>query len=185
MDSSTSGLAELPSKVATGRTAVIAGFTFDEFQYDLALPKVLLDLGSWWVALHHGPLSFVVVDQFSWQQTVPNATSGTAVGSPVQNTGVPWNRSNTHSAFQLGGEPAPEAIIASVQGLSLSDGEKNSLIGKLQAAQASLGSARSHAAHGQLKALINEIRALAQSERLNSQTASSMIASAEAILAKL
>src|ERR1017187_3496589 len=111
-----SGLLLSPNKVATGRTADLGPYTFDEYQYDFALPNILLSPGTWWLALHHGPLSFIVVDQFSWQQTNPNATFGTAVQNTVGN---PWISSGTQSAFQLSGEVIPEPSSIALVGIGL------------------------------------------------------------------
>ena len=76
-----------------------------------------------------------------------------------------------------------DALIAQVQAISgLNGGQTNSLIAKLEAAQRSLLDQKSRPANGQLGAFINEVQALQRSRRIDTETASSLIASAQAIL---
>jgi hypothetical protein len=113
------GLAVSPTKVATGRTWVTANYTFDEYQYDVPLPNVIVNPGTWWLALHHGPLSFVQIDQFSWQRSAVNTTFTTAVQNTVGN---PWFASlGNHGAFQLYGGPVVSSSPVDFDGDGLTD----------------------------------------------------------------
>lgn len=80
---------------------------------------------------------------------------------------------------------AINALISSIQGLPLNAGQKNSLIGKLNAASASIDKGKLTAACNQLNAFMNEVNALVQSKRLNAATANMLISEAQGIKAAL
>jgi hypothetical protein len=78
---------------------------------------------------------------------------------------------------------ALEALIAQARSIpSLNKGQKNSLIAKLEVAQRSLAGGNRKAATGQLGSFINQIHALARGGRLDTATADSLSAQAEAII---
>jgi hypothetical protein len=75
------------------------------------------------------------------------------------------------------------ALIALIMNnSSLNQGQKNSLISKLDAASRSLDRGNRNSAAGQLNAFINEVQALKKSKKLDSSTADSWIAQAELVL---
>lgn len=83
------------------------------------------------------------------------------------------------------GTPAEliEALISQVESIpSLNQGQRNSLLSKLEAAQQSLERGNRNAARGQLNAFINEVQALQRSGRLDAATADLLIAQAQAII---
>ena len=73
-------------------------------------------------------------------------------------------------------------IIQVMNNSSLNQGQKNSLISKLDAAARSLDRGNHNSAAGQLNAFINEVQAMKKSRKLDSATADSWIAQAELIL---
>jgi Big-like domain-containing protein/FIMAH domain-containing protein len=83
--------------------------------------------------------------------------------------------------------PAPtiSSLMAQVESLNLNKGNKQSLMSKLQAAQASVDRGNGRAAANQLGAFINEVMALQHSRRLDAKTAASLIAQAQSIIGSL
>ncbi|HZR26528.1 MAG TPA: Ig-like domain-containing protein, partial [Vicinamibacterales bacterium] len=76
-------------------------------------------------------------------------------------------------------------LIAKVRTLNLNGGQKNSLIAKLQAAQASLDRGNTTAAANQLGAFINEVHADEQSGKLTTTDGDPLAAAAQTIAAGL
>ncbi len=119
----------------TAVTRTTTGGANDEFQNDVALPSVALPAGSYWLALHNGPLttnSFETGNpsgSFYWETTTGTVPQGPAPpgGDPgrVCHPMVPtvncisttdWEPfSNTEYAFQLYGEagvvPEPSTVL--------------------------------------------------------------------------
>ena len=77
------------------------------------------------------------------------------------------------------------ALMDQVAGLNLNAGNKNSLMSKLKAAQASLDRGNRLAATFQLGAFINEVRALNLSRRLDTATANSLMDQANEIIGEI
>jgi hypothetical protein len=72
-------------------------------------------------------------------------------------------------------------LITSVQGLPLNDGQKNSLISKLNAASDAINRGNLTAACNQLGAFINEVNALVQSQQLDQTIGQGLLGDAQAI----
>jgi uncharacterized repeat protein (TIGR01451 family) len=74
-------------------------------------------------------------------------------------------------------------LISRVNALGLNAGQRNSLLAKLQASQASLDRGNRTAAVNQLGAFINEVQALGRSGQLTSVIAGALVAEAQAVIA--
>jgi hypothetical protein len=83
------------------------------------------------------------------------------------------------------GQDAIDDLKDVVDELPLSNGEKNSLNAKLDAAIKSLDKGQKTAAVNQLQAFINQVQALQRSGRLNVPTAADLIARAQRIIAAI
>ena len=69
-----SGTTAAVTRSATGHSLPPAQGSLPEFQHDFALPSVALSPGTYWLALHNGPLTTETFQQFYWESTNPNAT---------------------------------------------------------------------------------------------------------------
>jgi hypothetical protein len=78
--------------------------------------------------------------------------------------------------------PTIAQVISEVQASDLGAGNSNSLVVKLQAAQASLDAGNNTAARNQLQAFIHEVTALEASASLSPTTAAKLIADTQAII---
>ena len=76
-------------------------------------------------------------------------------------------------------------LATQINALNLTDGEKNSLTAKLDAAYKSAGKGDANAAVGQLRAFINEVAALARSGRITSAVADVLKSAAQTIITGL
>jgi hypothetical protein len=122
---------------------------------------------------------------------VVTATSpGTCTVTATESEGTNFLGSSATPQSITVATPAPtiSSLMAQVENLNLNNGNKQSLMSKLRAAQASLDRGNSQAAANQLGAFINEVMALQHSGRsgkLDAKTAASLIAQAKSIIAGL
>lgn len=113
--------------------------------------------------------------------TVPTTVFVTATATGPDGSTSEFSRCVPISSVPSSGRIA--AIISQVESLSgLNQGEQNSLLSKLEAAQRSLSRGNGNAARGQLGAFMNEVQAFARSGRLDEATADSLIAQAQGVL---
>jgi hypothetical protein len=101
----------------------------------------------------------------------------TNLNGVVNNGGTITLLGSSISGFSGSGGTVTDPIanlIAQVAGLNLTQGEKNSLTSKLQAAEQSLENGNTTAALNQLNAFINQVNALVNSNRLDQLTATDL-----------
>jgi len=77
---------------------------------EFALPDVPLASGTYWLALHNGPVTGTGDENFYWQTTAANATaSGLEQATPFGSSS--WTNTNLEHAFELdGAAPSASAI---------------------------------------------------------------------------
>jgi len=93
-----------PIHSATGNVL----FFGNEFQNDFGLPNIALGAGTYWLALHNGPLTTMNRLEFYWETTDPNSTLS------AQEDPAPfiedWSSNGQEHAFQLFGETGAAAV---------------------------------------------------------------------------
>lgn len=107
--------------------------------------------------------------------------NGTPVDTNSASIAIVVNTNSQITANFSTGCASIDDLIGQVDGTGLSPGRKHALDAKLLAAQRSLSHGRSKAAHNQLHAFINQVNALARTRRLDTATADSLMACAEAL----
>ena len=87
------------------------------YQFDFLLPNIGLGSGTFWLALHNGPLTTTSREEFYWSTTNGNSTlTGREDNTPFGDDG--WFNNRQEHAFQLYGqtdtvpEPASMALLA-------------------------------------------------------------------------
>jgi hypothetical protein len=79
------------------------------YEFDLSIPAISLDPGTYWLGLHNGPLDSDLRSGMFWESTDPNS-SATGSAQSSFDSGV-WQKVSRQHAFQVDATPEPASVL--------------------------------------------------------------------------